>query len=382
MNGSNHNYDGRNTSPGQGGPYHTNYGGYPGGGPNRNTGKILAAILIPLGVLILGLIVWFVFFSKGKKEETVVKEEQTVQWDTRYPASPQALAGADFLIFHSEKESGNEVLVLYTTDKRPKALVWSEAEQIVNLPADSGLKTKDVYLLDGTRWVRGESNQMPLAEHVMGIASSSRDIKNVAGQTLVTAFTANDINRPRETRYAEEMKNKKDEERKKEEEKREKKKEQDEKEKEKEKEAEEKLEKKKREMEAKERELDRRDAELSERERAAAWRLDMHNRYAYWDYNDTYYYDNGFIFPDSDVRYLSEDELWTLGQGDLRLALNEIYARHGYIFKDQDYYNYYANFSWYYPSNHANDMTALGFNEIERYNANLIIDREKALGYR
>ena len=42
----------------------------------------------------------------------------------------------------------------------------------------------------------------------------------------------------------------------------------------------------------------------------------------------------GFIFPNSDSSYLSNAQVSTLSDNDLQLAINEIYARRGRIFKD------------------------------------------------
>jgi len=58
----------------------------------------------------------------------------------------------------------------------------------------------------------------------------------------------------------------------------------------------------------------------------------------------------GFIFPDSDRRLLTAAEL--LGQPPitLRIARNEIYARHGRIFADPTLRNYFLQFSWYQPN--------------------------------
>jgi hypothetical protein len=58
----------------------------------------------------------------------------------------------------------------------------------------------------------------------------------------------------------------------------------------------------------------------------------------------------GFLFPDSDRRYLGNADLAGLSKLELRLARNEIFARHGRFFKDQTLANYFSQFSWYQPS--------------------------------
>ena len=58
----------------------------------------------------------------------------------------------------------------------------------------------------------------------------------------------------------------------------------------------------------------------------------------------------GFLFPDSDHRYLGEADFAGMSKLELRLARNEIFARHGRFFKDQTLANYFSQFPWYQPS--------------------------------
>ena len=57
----------------------------------------------------------------------------------------------------------------------------------------------------------------------------------------------------------------------------------------------------------------------------------------------------GFIFADSDVRYLTHAELQSLSAERLHLARNEIFARRGRYFKDDALRAYFSRFSWYRP---------------------------------
>lgn len=59
---------------------------------------------------------------------------------------------------------------------------------------------------------------------------------------------------------------------------------------------------------------------------------------------------DGFLFPDSDRRFLAETDLKDMSAIELRIARNEIFARHGRFFKDQVLANYFSQFSWYQPS--------------------------------
>ncbi|WHY64740.1 YARHG domain-containing protein [Neobacillus sp. SuZ13] len=81
-----------------------------------------------------------------------------------------------------------------------------------------------------------------------------------------------------------------------------------------------------------------------------------------------------YIFPESDYVRLTMSELELLTPNELRLARNEIYARHGYIFESDDLRIYFSKKSWYIP-NPNYDGSLL--NSIEKYNVKLIQDREK-----
>lgn len=60
--------------------------------------------------------------------------------------------------------------------------------------------------------------------------------------------------------------------------------------------------------------------------------------------------EDGQIFPDSSSQVIDTARIKALSDTDLKYAINEIYARHGYIFKSEDLKNYYKQFSWYHES--------------------------------
>ncbi len=60
--------------------------------------------------------------------------------------------------------------------------------------------------------------------------------------------------------------------------------------------------------------------------------------------------DSGYILPKSDKEKLTRADLEGLTKEQLRLARNEIYARHGMIFGVSDLDNYFATKSWYKPT--------------------------------
>lgn len=82
-----------------------------------------------------------------------------------------------------------------------------------------------------------------------------------------------------------------------------------------------------------------------------------------------------YILPDSDKRVLSEKDIATLSKGQLRLARNEIYARHGYVFKSADLQKYFSSKSWYNPD----PSYSSSLDEVEKENVQLLKASEDRL---
>lgn len=69
-------------------------------------------------------------------------------------------------------------------------------------------------------------------------------------------------------------------------------------------------------------------------------------------------------------RRLTEEDLSGLSKEELRIARNEIYARHGYIFKSADLKEYFKSKSWYQEV--FSSTTQFDLNEYEHYNVDFI----------
>lgn len=87
-----------------------------------------------------------------------------------------------------------------------------------------------------------------------------------------------------------------------------------------------------------------------------------------------------YILPDSDKRLLSNSDIANLTPEKLRLARNEIYAKHGRKFKDEGLQSYFDSQPWYKgtiePDRFSDDAI---LNDIERKNLDLIKAREAVL---
>lgn len=98
----------------------------------------------------------------------------------------------------------------------------------------------------------------------------------------------------------------------------------------------------------------------------------MNNNYSendypvYRGYGESYY-----IIPDSSSRYLTKEELYQYDKSSLGFIRNEIFARHGYVFKNEDYRNYFTSMPWYLPDSRFKG-TLKELNPVEKHNVELI----------
>ena len=66
-----------------------------------------------------------------------------------------------------------------------------------------------------------------------------------------------------------------------------------------------------------------------------------------------------YIIPDSDTRDLTAQELWGWDYESLGYILNEIFARHGYVFNvGGKYDHYFRQWAWYVPNQNPNNSEA------------------------
>jgi uncharacterized membrane protein YvbJ len=75
-----------------------------------------------------------------------------------------------------------------------------------------------------------------------------------------------------------------------------------------------------------------------------------------------------YILPNSDKTVLGEEDIATLSKEQLRLARNEIYARHGYVFNSSDLQKYFSSKSWYQPNTSYNGSLS----DVEKENVKLL----------
>ena len=86
------------------------------------------------------------------------------------------------------------------------------------------------------------------------------------------------------------------------------------------------------------------------------------------------------IFPDSSNTYLTDAQVNALSAEDVQKAINEIYARNGYRFKDPAWLAYYEQYDWYNGTIPSDQFDAAKeFNQIEFANVEKLRIRRDAL---
>lgn len=88
-----------------------------------------------------------------------------------------------------------------------------------------------------------------------------------------------------------------------------------------------------------------------------------------------------FILPNSDKEELDESDLEGLSEKECKIARNEIYARHGRKFKDDELQSYFNDRDWYEGTINPDDFKESDLSDIEIKNKDLIVSFEKKKGY-
>ena len=79
----------------------------------------------------------------------------------------------------------------------------------------------------------------------------------------------------------------------------------------------------------------------------------------------------------TDMKYYTAEDFKDVPELIIHIAKNEIYARHGYIFKNKDLNEYFMGLLWYTPSCESSDFDASVFNEYEKANLALLNQLDK-----
>lgn len=86
-----------------------------------------------------------------------------------------------------------------------------------------------------------------------------------------------------------------------------------------------------------------------------------------------------YVLPDSSIRLLTSADLAGLTKDQLRIARNEIYARHGRKFDSEDLANYFNSKSWYRGTVAPADFRDSMLSQVEKDNLQIIKRAEENL---
>lgn len=89
-----------------------------------------------------------------------------------------------------------------------------------------------------------------------------------------------------------------------------------------------------------------------------------------------------YLLPESNSRNLTESDLNGFTEWECRLALNEIYARHGRMFDNEDIQAYFNGCGWYEPIYSPDEFPESELNGYEKANIDFIANYEVKMGYR
>lgn len=94
---------------------------------------------------------------------------------------------------------------------------------------------------------------------------------------------------------------------------------------------------------------------------------------------------SGFVFPDSDTALLTDEEISekVTDADTCRRAVNEIYARHGYEFTQQENIDFFNQYDWYRDMDKESDMEKVSaqFSKTEKENVDKLLEYEDAHGW-
>lgn len=82
-----------------------------------------------------------------------------------------------------------------------------------------------------------------------------------------------------------------------------------------------------------------------------------------------------FLLPQSATVRLTPADIAGLSAAQLRIARNEIYARHGFIFHAPDLQQHFSAFAWYRPQ-----VSEVALSPVEQANVALLQQAERAAG--
>lgn len=93
------------------------------------------------------------------------------------------------------------------------------------------------------------------------------------------------------------------------------------------------------------------------------------------------YYGGEYLYPTYE-KVITDSELDKLKRNEIKLILQEIYARHGFTFNDDELVEYFESQSWYLPTTTSTEEAEAEFNSYEKQNVEKIEAYQRKMGWR
>ena len=89
-----------------------------------------------------------------------------------------------------------------------------------------------------------------------------------------------------------------------------------------------------------------------------------------------------YVLPNSDTEEISREDLEGLTAEQCKIARNEIYARHGRKFRDEELQKYFDSLDWYQGTIEPDDFNESDLSSLEIKNKDQIVAYEEEMGYK
>lgn len=89
--------------------------------------------------------------------------------------------------------------------------------------------------------------------------------------------------------------------------------------------------------------------------------------------------DMSYVLAESNTKYLKNADVKGMSKANLRLARNEIYARHGYIFSDGELTAFFEKKAWYNPTVKKSKWKDDVLNKYEKANVTFLYNKENGI---
>ena len=86
-----------------------------------------------------------------------------------------------------------------------------------------------------------------------------------------------------------------------------------------------------------------------------------------------------YILPGSSYRTVTDSDVANLKQFECSIARNEIFARHGYAFADEELLDYFLMHDWYNPGGKLGDSNKIDLSSTEKENVKILGEAEDVL---